>query len=394
LRFTDHPTVRAYEEGKIDSHKSLEILESAKLKQTALDAGADDAGLIDLSREAMTDYRKDLLDAMTDKQPNQEEIPVFGELAVQWFEMRQGKLKKATIRDFRNSLNNFLLPEFGNTPINQITAFDIEVFVNKLNVRLKRAQNLVCPMRNVFKMAKKAGYLKLERDPFLDVDLKDNTIKNLKPKPNPFSKEEVSLIIANIDPFYKNLSTVLFYTGMRLSEMAGLQWRNVNFKDQVLRIEKVMVEGELDRPKTDESQRDIQMLPMVIGALRDQRRATWGRSKFVFLNMADRPVNPTAFNHKIWSKVCAKTGIRYRPVKNTRSTYISMMLDAGADMGWVAKQVGHTSFKMIYEHYYKYMKKDDPSDKILAYFEQDETKSPEKLVQSGYTDQDELKNKQ
>jgi hypothetical protein len=57
-------------------------------------------------------------------------------------------------------------------------------------------------------------------------------------------------------------------------------------------------------------------------------------------------------------------------------------------------KVGHTSFKMIYEHYYKYMKKDDPSDKILAYFEQDETKSPEKLVQSGYTDQDVLKNKQ
>jgi hypothetical protein len=24
-----------------------------------------------------------------------------------------------------------------------------------------------------------------------------------------------------------------------------------------------------------------------------------------------------------------------------------MMLDAGADMGWVAKQVGHSSFKMI-----------------------------------------------
>jgi len=68
LRFTDHPTVRAYEEGKIDSPKSLEILESAKLKQTALAAGADDAGLIDLSWDAMIDYRKDLLDAMTDTQ--------------------------------------------------------------------------------------------------------------------------------------------------------------------------------------------------------------------------------------------------------------------------------------------------------------------------------------
>ncbi len=135
------------------------------------------------------------------------------------------------------------------------------------------------------------------------------------------------------------------------------------------------------------------MLLMVLEALRDQRRATYRRPKFVFLNMTDRPVNPTALNHKIWSKVCSKTGIRHRPVKNTRATFISILLDAGADMGWVAKRVGHTSFQMIYEHYYKYMKKDDPSDKILAYFAADETKNPEKSVQSGYTSQDAIENK-
>ena len=84
---------------------------------------------------------------------------------------------------------------------------------------------------------------------------------------------------------------------------------------------------------------------------------------------------------------------RFRPVKNTRSTFITMMLDAGADMGWVAGQVGHTSFQMIYEHYYKYMKKDDPSDKILAYLAVEETKKhPEKSVQSRYTPQDAIKN--
>ena len=65
-----------------------------------------------------------------------------------------------------------------------------------------------------------------------------------------------------------------------------------------------------------------------------------------------------------------------------------MMLDAGADMGWVTEQVGHTSFKMIDEHYRKYMKRTDPSDKILAYLAADETRNPEKSVQSGYTSQD------
>jgi hypothetical protein len=40
------------------------------------------------------------------------------------------------------------------------------------------------------------------------------------------------------------------------------------------------------------------------------------------------------------------------------------------------------------------MKKDDPSDKILAYFTADKKENPEKWSQSGHTDQDVLKNKQ
>ena len=47
---------------------------------------------------------------------------------------------------------------------------------------------------------------------------------------------------------------------------------------------------------------------------------------------------------------------------------------------------------MIYEHYYKYMKRDDSSDKISAYFAAEETKHPEKLVQSWYTSQDAIEN--
>ncbi len=64
MSLADHPTVRAYREGKIDPPKPPAIIESAQLKQMALTAGADDSGIIDLSRNAMADYRQDLRDAM------------------------------------------------------------------------------------------------------------------------------------------------------------------------------------------------------------------------------------------------------------------------------------------------------------------------------------------
>ena len=68
MKLADHPTVKAYKEGKIDSPKPPATLESVQLKQMALTAGADDAGFVDLERTAMADYRQDLLDTMPDTQ--------------------------------------------------------------------------------------------------------------------------------------------------------------------------------------------------------------------------------------------------------------------------------------------------------------------------------------
>jgi epoxyqueuosine reductase QueG len=66
MKLSDHPTVKAYNEHKTDSPIPTAILETANLKQMALDAGVDDAGLIDLSRETMAEYRQDLLNVMPD----------------------------------------------------------------------------------------------------------------------------------------------------------------------------------------------------------------------------------------------------------------------------------------------------------------------------------------
>lgn len=66
MKLADHPTVKDYRDGKITPAKAPAILESARLKNMALAAGAADAGLVDLARDTMADYRQDLLKAMPD----------------------------------------------------------------------------------------------------------------------------------------------------------------------------------------------------------------------------------------------------------------------------------------------------------------------------------------
>jgi hypothetical protein len=63
MKLADHPTVKAYKEKKDTVLKRPNILEASWLKKVAIDAGADDIGVIDLARDSLAKYRLDLMDA-------------------------------------------------------------------------------------------------------------------------------------------------------------------------------------------------------------------------------------------------------------------------------------------------------------------------------------------
>jgi epoxyqueuosine reductase QueG len=73
MKLENHPTVIAYRENQITLPEPPAVLESAALKQMALETGADDVGIVDLTRETMTDFRPDLMEA----QPDTESIMVL-----------------------------------------------------------------------------------------------------------------------------------------------------------------------------------------------------------------------------------------------------------------------------------------------------------------------------
>jgi integrase len=75
---------------------------------------------------------------------------------------------------------------------------------------------------------------------------------------------------------------IIFGTGLRVSEVLGLRWRNIDLDAGTLKVEQRWYRGDLDDPKTEGSVRTRQL-----GPLTDEfRRAYQGpqaRDKFVFV---------------------------------------------------------------------------------------------------------------
>ncbi len=282
---------------------------------------------------------------------NAEDELTFGQIAKEWAKIHSKKVKYTTWRDYRSSMNTHVLRTFKDVPIKDITYLDVERFMAVLDCGAKRVNNILIPMRSVFKMAHKNSYLED------NVMLKVDNLSLDQPDIFPFTHDEVLIILDAVDPFYKPYTSCRFYTGMRSGEIDGLQWSDYKEKmapNPKLHINKAFVYGKEGKTKTKKSKRYMDCIDFVVEALEEQRKLT-GKSKYIFLTKDGNRMNPDHFRDVVWKPALKKAGLEYRPPIQTRHTFATMMLSEGEDIGWVQNMLGHSSLQMIFTRYYAWI---------------------------------------
>ncbi|MFO8113682.1 MAG: tyrosine-type recombinase/integrase, partial [Desulfosalsimonadaceae bacterium] len=285
---------------------------------------------------------------------------VFGEVAKQWAKLI--KVEETTFELYRRLMNVYVLPHFGNKPIESITSLDIEIFVSRMKCGTKYKRNILTPFRLVMGYAKK--HKMIQDNPFDNVSpLK----KFISEKVREVEKETLDLMeihkfIEAVDDFWKPLFTVLFFTGLRVEELAGLKWKRICFRQGVIKIREVLVHLKggkmlIKPPKTKSSIRDIKLSGIVIDALRKQRERTWKGvgDDFVFLNKVGRPIRDNTLNQKVFHKTLKKIGVAKKvSLRDTRSSYMTNALDKNERVSFIVRQVGHSNSNMLIQHYYRH----------------------------------------
>lgn len=280
---------------------------------------------------------------------------LFGEVSKMWVDIqcarvKKGDLKQSSLDDYRSSMNRYVLPKFGGVPIGNIMASDVEDFALRLPVSKKRSNNVLVPMRSVFKIAKKRKVV--GEDIMKDVD--NFTIE--KTDIFPFSRSEVQLFLDNSPEHYRPFFTTLFFTGMRFGEIAVLKWKNVDMDRGIINIRETRVRGIEDRTKTKGSKREIDVLLPVKLALEEQRQMKL-KGKYVFRDREGALMTPDHIRNTIWTPTLKKAELEYRPPKQTRHTFATIAIDSGESLGWVQYMLGHTSLQMIFQTYHSWIKR-------------------------------------
>jgi integrase len=278
------------------------------------------------------------------------------------------RLEKSTWRDYNSAVEHHLKPQFGNFRLVDVTASEIKTWIGGLTISAKRINNILIPLRTVFDDAFSDGII--DRNPV-------TRIKNLsvrREEPDPFKPHEIEAILKNLPAQGKNFVQFAIWTGLRTSELIALEWSDIDWNKNVLRVRRATVNKNTKKPKTKAGERDIKLFPPAIEALNGQKEYTLLANGRIFYN--PRTNEPWETDGQIrktmWIPALKRAGVIYRNPYQTRHTYASTLLSAGENPLWVAQQMGHKDWGMIRKTYGRWIPDVDTSagGKVMAFWTQ------------------------
>ncbi|HTS51826.1 MAG TPA: site-specific integrase, partial [Burkholderiales bacterium] len=294
----------------------------------------------------------------------------FAELGEEWRRAHLAHgLRPSASKDYREALAR-LERFFGRRPLNSIHAADVEAFrdaeLAALRARgvegTRTVNKALSVLRQLFKfaMGRRAaafnptdGVKKIAKT----VALADETpVESAVLTPG-----EILRLMAACD--CPAAIAVLAFGGLRLGELLGLQWGDVEFGRGRLLVRRQLeaVTGELRAPKTRAGTRFVE-LP--VEAMRELKR--WklrcpaGALDLVFPNGAGGAQDDRNFRQRTFYPALRRAGVRRVRVHDLRHTAASLMIATGADLAAVSRQLGHANPQITLSTYtHAFAKRDE-----------------------------------
>ena len=284
--------------------------------------------------------------------------PRFRAFAETWVGENRPAWRRSYEETVVGTLNQYLLPKFGNRTVGSISRSELLSFRAELSKMISPRGKPLSNSRinKVMGFARQLLNEAADRYEFRRAFQGIRPLKQKKPDIEPFSLDEVSLILRKVRPDYRNYLAVRFWTGLRSGEVNGLRWERIDFSNNLILVRDTLIRGRLESDtKTYESARDVPMLPPVRQALLDQRERVPDRVEWVFCNCRGLPIDNQNFTNRIWTPLLEELGLKYRRPYQTRHTAATIMLGAGEAPEWIARMLGHTTTEMLFRVYSRYI---------------------------------------
>jgi integrase len=164
-------------------------------------------------------------------------------------------------------------------------------------------------------------------------------------------ENEIQKLIETAPTKYASIIRTAVFTGLRLGELLGLKWSDVDFARGVISVRRQLTQqGDLTEPKTASGRREVVMFPDLGRFLREHRLASAfsADDHFVFTTREGTPHLQGNVTKRGLAKAATAAGLNQSGeptlrMHDLRHCFASMLIREGADVVFVSRQLGHAN---------------------------------------------------
>ena len=281
--------------------------------------------------------------------PAADRLTIAGAVAVH-LEASKLRLKPSTLGVYGRYLDCYILPHFGNTRCDALTAELSQGFVNQLienGLSVTTAQSVFNLMKCSVEAAN--GGVFAVRFPkqarksveYLSVDEQ----KRLEQAAKKHGRTDYIAVM------------LCLYTGIRIGEVSGLRWSDINFECKAFQINRTMQRIRSDgesktelaflAPKSTTSAREIPLPDFLLEILLDFKKNA--KTEYV-LTYKSKPIEPRTLQYR-FKRILEAAEVKDVCWHTTRHTFATRALENGFDVKSLSEILGHGSATVTLNKY-------------------------------------------
>ncbi|WP_242943080.1 tyrosine-type recombinase/integrase [Hydrogenoanaerobacterium saccharovorans] len=291
----------------------------------------------------------EVYDRMIGYKETEEKGSTFKEIAEDWKEEHFDTIEYNTQISYKPAYYR-ALEWFDGEYIKQIKPNDIKSFIVKFSKQgggraQKTVRTQLLVLNLIFTKATVDG--DIDFNPCENVSIPKNLSKKKRSMP---SDEDIQKIKNNVDAPFGLFPYFLLYTGCRKGEALALQFKDIDFNNKIIKIEKSVYfesnQPHIKQPKTEAGNRTIPLLDKLAKKLPKGKK-----NDYLFGKDKKTLFKDTQFK-KLWADYCELCKISVTP-HQLRHAYATILFEAGINEKDAQELLGHANISVtrdIYTH--------------------------------------------
>jgi integrase len=244
-------------------------------------------------------------------------------------------------------LRNYILPKWGDSQLTDLQARPVELWLQTLPLSPKSKLHIKGLLSLLWDFSMWRGDLPTQRNPMSLVSVA-NATRRVR-KPISLTTEQFQMLLQSFgnDLCWRTMLLLAVSFGLRISELRGLKWMDVDWLGKTLRVERGVVRQIVDTVKTTNSVRTMACDDELLDVLKHWKQATQfsEHEDWVFASPVQLGRLPLSYTF-IWgtlSNTAKKVGIGHISSHTFRHTHRSWLDAIGTPVGVQQQLMRHAS---------------------------------------------------